>query len=109
MAEHKSPSAIRQALLAGRVCVRDPGACTFEARELGGSSWKPIGSSFQNVDELEIRARGYDVHFIVNGSLAYHGSARKTIRVRVNKGRCSLLRAQVDEGYSAPIYANCGF
>lgn len=108
LAERKSPEAIRQAMLAGRVCVRDPAACTFEAREPGGS-WKPIGSSFQNVDQLEVRAQGNDAYFIVDGSLVYHGSARKTMRVRVNKGRCSLLRAQVDEGYSAPIYANCAF
>ncbi|HRI68927.1 MAG TPA: hypothetical protein PK156_32075 [Polyangium sp.] len=108
MAEHKSPRAIREAMLAGRVCIRDPAACTFEAREPGGA-WMPIGSSFQNVEQLEVRAQGNDVHFIVNGSLAYHGSARKTMPIRVNKGRCSLLRAQVDEGYSAPIYANCAF
>lgn len=108
MAEQRSPRAIREAMLAGRVCVRDPAACTFEAREPEGS-WKPIGSSFRNVEQLEIRARGNELGFIVNGSVVYQGSSRKTMRVRVSKERCSLLRAQVDEGYSAPIYANCGF
>lgn len=108
MAEHKSPHAIREALLAGRVCVRDPAACSFEVREPGGS-WMPIGSSFQNVGELEVRARGKDMEFLINGSIAYQGSSRQMTRLRVNKERCSLLRARVDEGYSAPIYANCGF
>jgi hypothetical protein len=108
LAERKSPDAIRQALRAGRVCVRDPAACTFEAREAGGT-WMPIGSSFHNVDQLEVRAQGDDVHVIANGSLVYHGSAEKTVRVRVDKRKCALVRVQVDDGYSAPIYANCAF
>lgn len=108
LAERKSPAAIREALLAGRVCVRDPNACTFEARESTGT-WKVIGSSFSNVAELEVRVEGIDVEFFVNGSIVYQGSARKTMRVRVPKDRCSILRARVDEGYSAPIYANCPF
>jgi len=108
LAERKSPQAIREALLAGRVCVRDPAACSFEAREPGGN-WKPVGSSFSNVAELEIRAQGSDVEFFVDGSIVYQGSARKTMRVRVPKNRCALLRARIDEGYSAPMYANCAF
>jgi hypothetical protein len=108
LAERKSPNAIREALQAGRVCVRDPAACSFEARAPGGS-WKSIGSSFSNVTELEIQAQGSDLEFFIDGSIVYQGSARKTMRVRVPKDRCALLRARVDEGYSAPIYANCGF
>lgn len=108
LAETKSPASIREALVAGRVCVRDPSACSFEAREPGGT-WKTLGSSLLNVSELEIRAQGDDVEFFVDGSIVYQGSARKSIRVRVPKGRCTILRARVDEGYSAPIYANCAF
>lgn len=108
LAERKSSSAIREALVAGRVCIRNPGACTFEAREIG-RTWKTVGSSFSNVGELEIRAESNDLEFFVDGSVVYQGSARKTIRVRVSKERCTILRARVDEGYSAPIYANCAF
>ncbi len=108
LAEERSPKAIREAILAGRVCVRDPAGCTFEAREPGGV-WMPVGSSLQNVDEIEMQARGDDLQFIVDGNLVYGGTARKNWRVRVDKRYCSILRARVDEGYSAPIYVNCPF
>jgi len=109
LAENKSPSAIRDAFIKGRVCVRDPVACTFEAREAAGGPWMPIGSSLQNVEQVEVRAQGDVLDVAINGSEVRRGAPDKRLIVRVSKTHCSLIRARVDEGYSAPIYANCGF
>lgn len=108
LAKTKSAEAVQEALRSGRVCVRDPAACTFEARTRNGS-WEPVGSSFQHVDHLEVRAGSNDVDVLVNGNIARSGVAGHPMMIRLNPSHCSVVRARVGEGYSAPMYANCGF
>lgn len=103
----RDPASIREALLAGRVCVRDPSACSFEVRAPGGP-WLGVGSSLKGVSSIRARARGVVVQFQAGGRLI-EPDATNEIDIALEAGRCTVLRARVDEGYSAPIYANCPF
>lgn len=103
----RSPEAIREAILAGRLCVRDPAACTFMVRADGGP-WLSVGSSVQGVRSLTARAQGISVQIWVNGRIIEAGD-KTEITIPLDPGRCSILRARVDEGYSGQIYANCPF
>ena len=98
----------REAVLAGRVCVRDGRACSFEARAPRGP-WKPLGSSFQGVDALEVRAVGDDIAIKLNSQVVASPKSGEAVRISVNPGVCSVLRAELSGGASAPIYANCPF
>ena len=57
LAERRSPDAIRDAVRAGRTCVVQPGACTFEVRTEGGA-FAPVGSSLEGRTRVEARASG---------------------------------------------------
>jgi hypothetical protein len=103
----RSPQAIREALLAGRVCVRDPAGCSFMVRA-GDGPWLSVGSSIQGVQSLRAKARGLSVKILVNGRLI-EASDSAEVKIPLDASRCSVIRAQVDEGYSGPIYANCPF
>jgi len=108
LADERSAKGVREALAAGRVCVRDPAACTFEARA-AGSGWKPPGSTFSGATMVEAHARGEEVRFIVNGAEITPESPRESVFVPVTPGKCTVIRAKVGEGYSGPIYVNCPF
>ncbi|WP_050432855.1 hypothetical protein [Chondromyces crocatus] len=112
LASARTPESIRDALRAGRVCVREPAACSLEARGEGtagqGSVWSPVGSSLHDVHRLVVRTRGERARILLNGrALAPEGPGRD-IEVTVDPRWCSVVRAEVDGGYSAPIYVNCG-
>jgi hypothetical protein len=49
------------------------------------------------------------VQISVNGRLIEPDPPWKEIEIPLDPRRCSVVRARVDEGYSGPIYANCGF
>lgn len=106
-ARDKSPAAIRDAFVAGRTCVRDPAACSLEARAPGGA-WRPVGAAVDGVDQLEVRARGDKITLLRDGEAVARPSAGEIVAVPVARGRCSAIRAVVGEGYSSAIWANCG-
>ena len=106
LATERSPSALHDALLEGRTCVRSPQACTFEARADGGA-WQPIGSAFHDVDAVEVRARGSSIDVFVNGALVGKPESSAALKVAATRGVCSVVRVRVDDGFSAPIYVNC--
>jgi predicted metal-dependent phosphoesterase TrpH len=108
LSEHRTQAGIHEALLAGRLCVRDPAGCSFEVRAPGGP-WLPPGSSVKGVEWIQARARGHSIRFVVNGSEIEPAMGIREITIPLEKGRCSVIRAAVDHGYSAPIYANCPF
>jgi hypothetical protein len=108
LAEEQTPAAIRDAIAAGRVCVRDPSACSFAVRPPGGP-WQPPGASLHDVDMVEVKARGALVRFLVNGREVAPQEPSATVFVPLQRGRCTVIRARVDEGYAAPAYANCPF
>lgn len=109
LAETKSVAGVREAFLAGRTCVRDAAACSFEARPPGGSEWSPIGAALPmpTSGKLEVRARGDDVEIIRGGAIVATPSSGTTATVDLVAGTCNVLRARVGEGFSAPIYVGC--
>ncbi len=106
LATGRSPEAIREALLAGRTCIRSPVACTLEARARGGK-WNPVGSRLRGVERIELRAQGKLFQVVRNGEPVGEAKAGETLAVDTPPGECSVVRAAVDEGWSAPIYVNC--
>jgi hypothetical protein len=108
LSEGRTPAAIREGLLAGRTCVRDPAACSLEVRAASGP-WLPVGSSLKNVEMVHARARGEGIRVVVNGNEHAPPGPGVPVTVPLEAGRCSVIRAVVGEGYSAPVYANCPF
>jgi hypothetical protein len=104
----RSEAAIRDALVAGRTCVRSPEACSFEVRA-GDGAWQSVGASLPAAPWVEARARGGDLEVIVNGVAAATGAAGEVVRVPIAKAGCAVVRARVGEGYSAPVYVGCPF
>jgi hypothetical protein len=74
----------------------------------GDGPWLSVGSSIQGVQSLRAKARGLSVKIRVNGRLI-EASDSAEVEIPLDASRCSVIRAQVDEGYSGPIYANCPF
>ncbi len=104
----KDIPSLREAIVAGRLCVRDPGACSFQARGISGI-WQPVGASIEAKDWLDLAASGEDIEFILNGQSAERLPSGGSVRISIESGRCSVVRARVDQGFSAPIYVNCPF
>jgi hypothetical protein len=108
LASSRTMEEIRQAVLAGRVCVRDPRACSLRARALK-TPWQPIGAAFLNAPTIEVKAHGEKIRVLVNGHLAATPRSGEVAALPLDPNVCSLIRAEIDGGYSAPIYANCAF
>lgn len=108
LSRERSEAGIHEALLAGRVCVRSPEACSLEARPAGASGgWEALGGAVRG-EAVEVRARGDDVEIFVDGK-GRRAEGGAPVRVALEAGKCSVIRARVGEGYSGPIYANCPF
>jgi hypothetical protein len=108
LATARTPEAIREGLAAGRVCVRSPEACSFEARRPGGS-WVGVGGALAASDSIEVRARGGNASFVVDGEAAARALGGETASVTLERDRCHVVRAVVGAGLSAPVYEGCGF
>jgi hypothetical protein len=108
LAEQRSRASIRDAIRAGRTCVGMPGACTLEARVPGGN-FAPVGSSLSGVMRVEARASGRAITLLRNGEEVAAPASGEIVSIDVSANECSVLRATVDGGYSAPIYVNCPF
>ncbi len=107
LARGRAEADIHEALLAGRACVRAPEACSFEARSPGGA-WTTIGGAVRG-EAVEVRAAGDDIEVFVDGVRLQKPASGVATRLAIDATKCSVLRARVGEGYSAPIYANCAF
>lgn len=103
----RSEAAIRDAIVAGRACVRSPEACSFEIRPRGGA-WVGVGGAVRARD-IELRARGEDVEIFIDGRVVGTPESGEAVRATVDERRCAVARARVGDGYSAPIYVNCPF
>lgn len=106
LSEGRKPQQIRDAITQGRTCVRDPAACSFEARAPGGR-WVSIGEAIEGVTEVDVIATGSSIEVQLNGKLVSEPASDEIDRVAVPSA-CSSLRARVGAGFSAPIYLNCG-
>ena len=102
-----TPSALRDAVLEGRTCVRGPKACTVAVRIPG---WRPVavGGALPAARTVQVRVLGGDGEVFVNGASA--GAIRRSTWTDVTlRPDCSLVRVRVDEGYSGPVYVGCAF
>jgi hypothetical protein len=111
LATERSADSIRDAVAAGRTCVRGPEACTLELRAHGGS-WAGVGDQIRvpagaGEHVFEGRARGGDVTYVVNGAIAATGPGGKPVSFAVPSDRCSTVRAIVERSWSSAIYVNC--
>jgi len=109
LAERRTRASIRDAIRAGRTCVVQPGACTFEARPEGSAAFSPVGASLRGARRIEARASGRAVAIYRNGERVAAPWSGEIARFDVDPAACSVLRAVVDGGYSAPVYVNCPF
>jgi predicted metal-dependent phosphoesterase TrpH len=108
LARERSAGAIREALGAGRVCVRDPGACTLRVR--GGADmgrWAPAGEHIDSDGTVLVRTGGDDTTVFLSGTPVARVSAGEIARIEVPANRCSIIRATVGRGYSGSVYVNC--
>jgi hypothetical protein len=105
LASERTERGVRDAIVAGRVCVRSPEACTFEARIPDGE-WVGIGGSIRGARALELRAEGGEVVVFVDGRAVTSGRSNDVLHVDVPP-RCTSVRAKVTDGFSAPIRVNC--
>jgi hypothetical protein len=108
LAAERSAAGVRDALVAGRVCVRDAAACTFEARVSSGP-WMPPGSSLRDTTMVEARAHGAAFQVVVDGVELGPEEPPAIVSIPVKKDRCTVLRARVGGGFSGPVYVNCPF
>lgn len=104
----RTETAIRDAIVAGRVCIRGREACSFEVRGPEGA-WQGAGASLEAAPWIEARATGGAVEILVNGETAARGAADEVVRVPLARAGCAVVRARVGDGFSAPIYVGCGF
>ena len=92
LSEGRTQAAIRDAIAAGRVCIRAPEACSLEVRPAGGEgAWAGVGESLQGVHTVEARADGGPIQILVNGKVAEEPEPRQTVRIPVEEGRCSVI------------------
>ncbi|MFO0614190.1 MAG: hypothetical protein U0414_16480 [Polyangiaceae bacterium] len=103
----RSPSALRDAIVQGRTCVRSRAACSFEVRPTGGE-WETVGATFEDGGDFDVRAHGEAIDVYVDGRWVASPESDEIARVALPTDRCSVVRARVDEGFSAPIYVHCG-
>ncbi|MGZ3478282.1 MAG: CehA/McbA family metallohydrolase [Polyangiales bacterium] len=104
-AKSRTASAIREAIVAGRTCVRDGAACTFVARKPGGAI-AHVGDAIQDAETLEVAAQADDVEVFLDGASVATITGERFAKVKV-PSRCAVLRARVGKGWSSPIYVNC--
>lgn len=105
-AKDKSPAAIHEGISLGRTCVRDPAGCTLQARAPGGA-WERVGGAIPRGGAIDVMATGDAIRVFVDGEIVARPSSGEVVRIDTPKGRCSVVRARVDEGFSAPIYVGC--
>ncbi len=106
LAKTRTAEGVREAIVAGRTCVRDPAACSLIAR--AGGKEVAVGGALSDVSSIEVSARGDEIVVFLDASMVATPKSGTFVSVAVPK-TCSVLRARVDEGYSAPIYVNCPF
>jgi hypothetical protein len=108
LAETRTAQGVRDAVLAGRTCVRNPRACTLQVRGDEGG-WQGVGGAVRARASVAVRAAGETLRILVDGRQVASPAPGEVAVVPVPPGRCAIVRAAVEEGFSAPIYVNCPF
>jgi hypothetical protein len=108
LASERSTAALRDAIVAGRTCVRGPEACLLEVRA-GDGACHFVGASIATaapVRAISARALRGPTTWYVNGVATARSRAGEAISIPMS-GRCTLVRATVGRSVSAPIYVDC--
>jgi hypothetical protein len=109
LANARTADALHDGIVQGRTCVKSPDACTLQVRAPGGP-WVSVGGTVRSAGEVEVRATGEGgVTVFRDGAPVATQPSAAIGRVAVPPGLCSLVRVQVGEGYSSPVYVNCPF
>ena len=86
LAMGRTPRESREAIVAGRACIRSPLACTFQARTTKDSAasdaWSPIGSRLHAAGEVDVRASGDDVEIFRDSESVAHPAKGEPARIR---------------------------
>ncbi len=106
LASQRTEEGIADGIRKGRTCVRDPHACTLRARS--GEREVNVGGSLSNATEVAVTAEGREAYVFLDGKLVAKPEDGRFVSVKVDS-KCSVLRAYVDRGFSAPIYVNCAW
>jgi hypothetical protein len=112
LATERTKPSIREAIVAGRTCVRGPEACSFEVRGADGA-FHVAGASVASPPPpqrtaIAARAYGGPVTYYVNGVAVAEAAGGEVASVPV-PGRCALVRAVVGESWSGPVYVDCAW
>lgn len=101
----RTPQALREGMLRGRVCIRSPEPCAVRVYADDDGLPQGVGASVKAKQRVELRWQGEGEVFR-NGVSYGAFDSRATVPA---DSQCSVLRLVVDGGYSAPIYVNCPF
>jgi hypothetical protein len=108
LATARTAPAIRDAIVHGRTCVRGPEGCSFEARGSDGV-FQHVGAAITTSPtrrSIEVRARGGESSYVVNGTIAAIGGDGETVTIPTS-GTCTTVRAVVGSSASASVYVDC--
>ncbi len=106
LARTRTADAIRDAIREARTCVRGPEACTLQVRG-PDAEWHMIGDALPSTDRVDARASAGATTFLVNGAIAARAAADEIVTLTLPRDHCTLVRAIVDESWSAPVYVGC--
>ncbi|MEM9189061.1 MAG: hypothetical protein AAGF12_07785 [Myxococcota bacterium] len=104
LATERSLAGVRAAVQAGRVCVRDPAACTLEASADGGP-YRPLGSALRAEETIRVRWRAGAGTLIAGGR---EHPFETELELPASE-ECTIVRAETSAGASGPIFVNCAF
>jgi hypothetical protein len=109
LARDRSTAGVREALVAGRTCVRGPEACTLRVKDAKSSeAWSVVGDSIKHAASVDVLTDGPATYY-VNGGVVAHARGGEPVTIPLAADRCSLVRAVVGRSWSAPVYVNCAF
>ena len=108
LATERTLTGVRDAIVAGRVCVRDAAACSFEIRRPEGA-WHPVGSSVVDVDRIEVRVGAAEAEIVRNGASVGRVAPGAVTTITTPRGECTIVRVVAGGGFSGVVYANCPF
>ncbi len=104
-APSRTPQALREGMLRGRVCIRSPEPCGVRVYVDDEGLPQGVGASVKAKQRVELRWQG-EGEVYRNGQSYGAFDGRATVPA---ESGCSVLRLVVDNGYSGPIYVNCPF
>jgi len=102
-ATSRTPQALREGLLRGRVCIRAPEPCALRAYADDDAIPQGVGAALRARQRVEFHWKG-EGELLKNGESVGNFDSHATVAA---DSQCSVYRLVLDGGFSAPIYVNC--